>query len=124
MRARYDPVVKPLMTCWPRTSSAVMAIPHSAYRPPHALPSLLTLHGRADAFRVDEFPVFDGPAYHVRTVRVAVLVKAKFASHALKIAGLAHRLHNGRAVFLASALDGIQRDNGRLVSIHRPANRL
>src|SRR5215471_15987500 len=124
MRARYDPVVKPLMTCWPRTSSAVMAVQPSACRPPQALPSSFTLHGRADTLRVDEFTVFDGPAYHVRTVRIAVLVKAKFASHALKIAGLAHCLHDGRTVFLASALDGIQRDNGRLVGIHRPTNRL
>src|SRR2546427_1424402 len=107
MRARYDPVVKPLMTCWPRTSSAVMAVPYSACCPPHALPSSLALHGCANTLRVDEFTVFDRPAYHVRTVRVAVLVKAKFASHALKISGLAHRLHNGRTVLLASALDGI-----------------
>src|SRR5262245_28956460 len=118
MRARYEPVVKPLMICWPRTSSAVMAVTHSACRPPQALPSSFALHGCADTFRVDEFPVFDGPAYHVRTVCVAVLVKAKFARHALKIAGLAHRFHDGRPVLLASTLDGIQRDNGGLVGIH------
>src|SRR5262249_37619967 len=100
-----------------------MAVPYSAYCPPHALPSLLTLHGCADTLCVDEFTVFDSPAYHVRTVRVTILVKTKFASHALKISSLAHRLHNGCTVLLASALDGIQCDNGRLVSIHRPANR-
>src|SRR5215471_8777930 len=102
MRARYDPVVKPLITCWPRTSSAVIAVP-----PPPALSSLLALHGRADTLRVNEFAVFDGPAYHVRTVRVTVLVKAKFASHALKISGLAYCFHDGRTVLLASTLDGI-----------------
>src|SRR2546422_7788171 len=107
MRARYEPVVKPLMTCWPRTSSAVMAVPYSACRPPHALPSSLALHGRANTLGVDEFTVFDSPADHVRTARVAILVKTKFARHALKISGLAHRLHNGRTGLLASALDGI-----------------
>src|SRR6266571_5049576 len=107
MSARYDPVVKPLIICWPRTSSAVMAVPYSACCPPHALPSSLALHGCANTLRVDEFTVFDCPAYHVRTVRVAILVKAKFASHTLKISGLAHRLHDGRTVLLASALDGI-----------------
>src|SRR5713101_10107498 len=107
MSARYDPVVKPLITCWPRTSSAVMAVPHSACCPPHALPSLLALHGCANTLGVDEFTVFDGPAYHVRTVRVAVLVKAKFASNALKILCLAYCLQDGRTVLLAGALDGI-----------------
>src|SRR4029450_1543979 len=113
MSARYDPVVKPLMTCWPRTSSAVMAVPYSACCPPHALPSLLALHGCADTLRVDEFTVFDSPAYHVRTVRVAILVKTKFASHALKIFGLAYRLQDGCTVLLASALDGISRHHAR-----------
>src|SRR5262245_2732293 len=107
MSARYDPVVKPLITCWLKTSSAVIAVPHSVYRPLHALPSSLALHSRADALRVDEFTVFDGPADHVCTVRVAVLVKAKFASHTLKIFGLAYRLQDSRPVLLASALDGI-----------------
>src|SRR5262245_45958805 len=107
MSAKYDPVVKPLMTCWLKTSSAVMAVPHSACRPPQALPSSFALHGGADTLRVDEFTVFDGPAYHVRTVRITILVKAKFASHALKISGLAYRLQDGRPVFLASTLDGI-----------------
>src|SRR5689334_12842015 len=104
MSARYDPVVKPLMTCWPRTSSAVMAVPYSACRPPHALPCLLALHGGVDTLGVDEFTVFDRPAYHVRTVRVAVLVKTEFTSHALKISGLAYCLQDGRTVLLASAL--------------------
>src|SRR5262245_15420895 len=124
MSARYDPVVKPLMTCWPRTSSAVIAVLHSACRPPPAPLSLLTLHGRADTLRVDEFAVFDFPAYHVRAVRIAIFVKTKFASHALKIFGLAHCLHDGRTVLLAGALDSIERDQGRLVGIHGPANRL
>src|SRR5260370_38621944 len=107
MRARYDPVVKPLMSCWLRTSSAVMAVPHSACCPPHALPSSLALHGCADTLGVDEFTVFDGPAYHVCTVRVALLVETKFASNTLEIFGLAYRLQDGRAVLLANPLDGI-----------------
>src|SRR5215813_6110004 len=107
MSARYEPVVKPLITCWLKTSSAVMAVPHSAFRPLHALPSSFTLHGCADTFRVDEFAVFDRPAYHVRTVRVTILVKTKFASNTLKIFGLAYRLQDGCTVLLASALDGI-----------------
>src|SRR4029450_9627222 len=113
MRARYEPVVKPLITCWLKTSSAVMAVPHSAFRPLHALPPSLALHGCADTLRVDEFTVFDCPAYHVCTVRVAILVKTKFASHALKIFGLAYRLQDGCTVLLASALDGISRHHAR-----------
>src|SRR5262245_42685486 len=107
MRARYDPVVKPLISCWLKTSSAVMVAPHSAFRPPHALTSSLALHGGANTLRVDEFAVLDGPAYHVRAVRVAILVKTKFAGHTLKISGLAYRLQDGSTILLASALDGI-----------------
>src|SRR5262245_56902797 len=107
MRARYEPVVKPLITCWLKTSSAVMAVPHPACRPLHALPSSLALHGGADTLGVDEFTIFDGPAYHVGTVCVTVLVKAKFASHTLKISGLAYCLQDGRTVLLASTFDGI-----------------
>src|SRR5215475_6059815 len=98
MSARYDPVVKPLITCWLKTSSAVMAVPHSVCRPLHALPSSLALHGGADTLGVDEFAIFDRPADHVRTVRVAIFVKAKFASHTFKIFSLAHCLQDGHTV--------------------------
>src|SRR5215475_4873824 len=107
MRARYEPVVKPLITCWLKTSSAVMAVPHSAFYPLYALPSSLALHGCADTLRVDEFAVFDCSAYHICTVRVAILVKTKFASNTLKILGLAYCFQDGCTVLLACALDGI-----------------
>src|SRR6266545_3795462 len=123
MSARYDPVVKPLITCWLKTSSAVITVSHSAFHTPYMLPSSLALHGRADTLGVDEFPVFDRPTHHVSAVRVAVLVKVKLASDALKILGLAHRFHDSSTLLLASALDGLKGDNGGLVGIQGPANR-
>src|SRR5262249_28540606 len=112
MSARYDPVVKPLITCWLKTSSAVMGVPHFAFRTPYVLPTLLTLHGCADTLGVDEFPVFDRPTHHISPVRVTVIVKGKLASDALKILGLADRLHDSGTLFFASAFDGIEGDDG------------
>src|SRR2546429_8128163 len=100
-----------------------MAVPYSAFHTPYVLTSLLALHGRADTLGVDEFPVFDRPPHHVSAVRVAVLVKVKLASDALKILGLAHRLHDSSTLLLASTLDGLKGDNGGLVGVHGPANR-
>src|SRR5438093_788865 len=103
--------------------TAVMAVPYSAFHTPYVLPSLLALHGRADTLGVDEFPVFDRPTHHVSAVRVAVLVKVKLASDALKILGLADRLHDSSTLLLAGALDSLEGNNGGLVGIHGPANR-
>src|SRR5947208_10969776 len=113
-RARYDPVVKPLMTCWTNTSRGDIAV---------SVPqSSLTLHGRTDALGVDELAIFDRPAHHVRTVRITILVKTKLAGHPLKILCLAYGLQDGGTVLFASPLDGIEGDNARLVSVHRPAD--
>src|SRR5262245_31192149 len=100
-----------------------MVVPHFAFHTPYVLPSSLALHSCADTLGVDEFPVFDRPTHHVSPVRVAVLVKGKLASDALKVLGLAHRLHDSGTLLLASALDGIEGNDGGLVGIHGPANR-
>src|SRR6266849_2472053 len=82
----------------------------------------LTRHIRTDALGVDELAIFDGPAHHVRTLCIAVLVKTKLAGDPLKILRLAYGLHNGGTVLFANSLDGVEGDKARLVGVHRPTD--
>src|SRR5574341_1243352 len=100
--ARYDPVVKPLISCCVNTSRG--DIPVSAL----SSQGLFTLHVGTDRLGIDELASFDVPAHHVRAVRIAVGVKAELAGDPLKILRLTHSLQDSRAVLFASPFDGVE----------------
>src|SRR5262245_44841279 len=103
-------------------------VPCCRYQPcptpstPLCAPASRALHVGTDILHIDELAVLDRPSHHVGAVRIAVLIKAKRAGHALKILGLTYSLKNRCAVFRPRPLHGIQGHNGGLIGVHGPAN--
>src|SRR5262245_37278921 len=71
-----------------------------------------------------ELVILDLKPTHVSAVCITILIEAETAGDAFEVSGVAQSFEDLGSILSPGAFDRIDGDNGRLVGIHGPADRL